>query len=81
MRGGGRHAGLPATNAADARHLVPEIQSHIDRARSRTELARTLFAAGRPADALAELEKAEAICLDDEATNALGRQLRSAAKE
>ena len=65
----------------DLKQLAADMRQLIDRARSRTELARTLLAAGRPADALAELEKAEAICADDESANTLGKQLRAAVKE
>jgi tetratricopeptide (TPR) repeat protein len=60
----------------DLRQFRTVVESSIERARARVQLARSLTEQNRFAEALAELAKAEAICADDEEALALAKELR-----
>jgi len=62
----------------DLKQFRAVVESSIERARARVQLARSLTEQNRRGEALAELAKAEAICADDEEARALGKQLRAA---
>jgi tetratricopeptide (TPR) repeat protein len=61
----------------DLRQFRTVVESSIERARARVQLARSLTEQNRREEALAELAKAEAICADDEEALALARKLRA----
>ena len=61
----------------DLKQFRAVVESSIERARARVQLARSLTEQNRRGEALAELAKAEAICADDEEARALGRELRA----
>ena len=62
----------------DLKQLQAVVESAIERARARVQLARLLTGQNRREEALAELAKAEAICADDEEARVLGKELRTA---
>ena len=61
----------------DLKQFRGVVESSIERARARVQLARSLTEQNRRGEALAELAKAEAICADDEEARALGKELRA----
>ena len=61
----------------DLKQFRAVVESSIERARARVQLARSLAEQNRREEALAELAKAEAICADDEEARVLGRELRA----
>ncbi len=62
----------------DLKQFRAVVESSIERARARVQLARSLTDQNRREEALAELAKAEAICADDEQARALAKELRAA---
>ena len=62
----------------DLKQFRAVVESSIERARARVQLARSLTEQNRREEALAELAKAEAICADDEEARALAKELRAA---
>ena len=61
----------------DLKQFRAVVESSIERARARVQLARSLTEQNRREEALAELAKAEAICADDEEARLLGKELRA----
>lgn len=61
----------------DLKQFRVVVESSIERARARVQLARSLTQQNRRDEALAELVKAEAICADDEEARLLGKELRA----
>jgi tetratricopeptide (TPR) repeat protein len=62
----------------DLLRLRAVVESSIERARARVQLARSLSDQHRRDEALVELAKAEAICADDEQARVLARELHTA---
>lgn len=65
----------------DLKQFRAVVESSIERARARVQLARSLSDQHRREEALAELAKAEAICADDEQAVALGKELRAGSQK
>ena len=61
----------------DLKQFRGVVESSIERARARVQLARSLADQNRREEALAELAKAEAICADDEEARVLAKELRA----
>ena len=61
----------------DLRQFREVVESAIERARARVQIARSLAEQGRRDEALAELAKAEAICADDAEALALAKELQA----
>ena len=65
----------------DLKQFREVVESAIERARARVQIARSLADQGRRDEALVELAKGEAICADDAEALALAKELRAAPKK